>query len=32
MKTKNVSKFILQFIEENKDNEKITDKWKSKKI
>lgn len=30
MKTKNISKYILNFIKENKNNEKLTDNWKSK--
>ena len=30
MKTKNISKYILNFIKENKNDEKITDNWKTK--
>ena len=30
MKIKNISKYILNFINENKNNEKLTDTWKSK--
>ena len=30
MKTKNISKYILNFIKENKNDEKISDNWKTK--